>query len=75
MLSDSAEKLLQRGREEGQYTCDFGEGGVHATEHIFLRSIYLFIWLRRVVVAACRIFVVSFVAVHWLQSTWAHVVS
>ena len=29
--SDSSEKLLQRGRgQEGQYICDFGEGGVHA---------------------------------------------
>ena len=39
--SDSSEKLLQRGREEGQYTCEFGEGGVHAIKHMFLRSISL----------------------------------
>ena len=31
--TDSSEKLLQRGRREGQYTCDFGEGTVHAVEH------------------------------------------
>ena len=24
----------KRGRGEGQYTCDFGEGGVHAIKHI-----------------------------------------
>ena len=34
-ISDSSEKLLQRGRGEGQYLCDFGEGGVHAIQHIF----------------------------------------
>ena len=56
MLSDSSQTLLQRGK----YTCDFGEGGVHAIKHIFLRSMYLFLWLHRVVVAACRIFIVSF---------------
>ena len=26
-ISDSLEKLLQRGRGQGQYACDFGEGG------------------------------------------------
>lgn len=30
--------LLQRGREEGQYMCDFG-GGVHAIKHQFLQKI------------------------------------
>ena len=34
-ISDSSEKLLQRGRGEGQYIVDFGEGGVHAIKHIF----------------------------------------
>ena len=34
-ISDSSEKLLQRGGGEGQYLCDFGEGGVHAIKHIF----------------------------------------
>ena len=34
-ISDSSEKLLQSGRGEGQYTCDFGERGVHAIKHIF----------------------------------------
>ena len=33
--SDNSEKLLQRGSGEGQYICDFGEGGVHAMKHIF----------------------------------------
>ena len=33
-LSDSSEKLLQRGRGEGQYICDFGEGGVYVIKHI-----------------------------------------
>ena len=28
-------KLLQRGRGEGQYICDFGEGGVHAIKYIY----------------------------------------
>jgi hypothetical protein len=35
--SDGSEKLLQRGRGDGQYICDFGEGGVHAIRHIFLQ--------------------------------------
>ena len=34
-LLDSSEKLLRRGRGEGQYRCDFGEGGAHAIKHIF----------------------------------------
>ena len=34
-ISDSSEKLLQRGRGEGQYICDFGEGEVHVIKHIF----------------------------------------
>ena len=34
-ISDSFEKLLQRGRGEGQDICNFGEGGVHAINHIF----------------------------------------
>ena len=33
--SDSSERLLQRGRGEGQYMCDFGEERVHAIKHIF----------------------------------------
>ena len=31
----SFEKLLQRGRGEGQYICDFGKGGVLAIKHVF----------------------------------------
>ena len=31
--------MLQRGREEGQYMCDFGEGGVRAIKHRFLQKI------------------------------------
>ena len=27
------------GRLEGQYTCDFGEAGVHALQHIFLQNV------------------------------------
>ena len=34
-ISDSSEKLLQRGGGEGQYLCDFGEGGIHVIKHIF----------------------------------------
>ena len=35
-ISDNSEKLLQRDSGEGQYICDFGEGGrVHAIKHIF----------------------------------------
>ena len=33
--SDSSEKLLQRGRREGQCICDFGEGTVHVVKHTF----------------------------------------
>ena len=33
--SDSSEKLLQRGRGEGQYIGDLGEGETHAIKHIF----------------------------------------
>ena len=33
--SDSSAKLFQRGSGERRYICDFGEGGVHAIEHIF----------------------------------------
>ena len=38
-ISDSSEKLLQRGREEGQYTYNFSKGRVHAIKHIFLQKI------------------------------------
>ena len=34
--SNSSKKLLQRSRKEGQYTCDFGEEGIHAIKHIFI---------------------------------------
>ena len=36
--SDSSERLLQRGRGEGQCMCDFGEGRVRAVKHIFFFS-------------------------------------
>ena len=39
-ISDSSEELVQRGRGEGQYRCDFGEGGVHAIKHIVLAEGY-----------------------------------
>ena len=35
-ISNSSEKLLLRGRGEGQYICDFGEGGVHSIKNTFL---------------------------------------
>ena len=38
-ILDSSEKLLQRGRGEGQYICDFGEGDVHAIKHIFFAEV------------------------------------
>ena len=34
-ISDSSEKLLQKGGGEGQYIYDFGEGEVHAIKHIY----------------------------------------
>jgi len=34
-ISDSSEELLQRGKGEGQYICDFGEGGYGAVKHTF----------------------------------------
>lgn len=37
-ISDSLEKLLQRGRGQGQYVCDFGEGEEHANKHTFYKS-------------------------------------
>ena len=40
--SDSSERLLQRGRGERQYICDFGKGGVCAIKHIF--SVESFCW-------------------------------
>ena len=27
--------LLQRGRREGQYICDYDDGGIHAIKHIY----------------------------------------
>ena len=35
--SESSEKLLQRCKEKSQYIRDFGEGGIHASAHIFLK--------------------------------------
>ena len=34
-ILDTSEKLLQRGRREGQYIYDFGEEGVHAIKYLF----------------------------------------
>ena len=34
-ISDSSEKLVQRGSREGQHICDFGKGEVHAIKYIF----------------------------------------
>ena len=37
--SDSSEKLLERVQGEGEYTCDFGEGGNTCNQaHIFPES-------------------------------------
>ena len=33
--SDNAEKLLQRGKGEGQYVCGFGEGRIYAIKYLF----------------------------------------
>ena len=40
-MSNSPEKLLQKGRGGGQYMCDLGEGGTHAVTYIFLQFIEL----------------------------------
>ena len=40
-VSDSSEKLLQRGKGEGQCICDFGEGGVHGIKHIIFYRRFL----------------------------------
>ena len=53
-ISDSSEKLLQRGRGEDQYICDFGEGGIHAVKHIYFLKVSAdlvkFCWSRGVVI-------------------------
>ena len=38
-ISDISEKLLWRGKVQGQYTCGFGEAGVHTVQHIFLQKV------------------------------------
>ena len=38
--SDSSEKLLQRGRGEGQYIPNFGERGMHAIQQIFFAEAF-----------------------------------
>jgi len=47
-ISDSSEKLLQRGRGDHQCICDFGEGGVHTIKHFFflrfLKINFIFYW-------------------------------
>ena len=37
--SNSSERLLQRGRGERQYICDFGKGGIHAIRHRFFQKV------------------------------------
>ena len=32
-------KLLQRDRGKGQYTCDFGEGGVNTIKNTFFQKV------------------------------------
>ena len=38
-MSNSPEKLLQKGSGGGQYMCDLGEGGTHAVTYIFLQKV------------------------------------
>ena len=33
------EKFLQRGRGDGQYICEFGEGRIYVTRHIFFQKV------------------------------------
>ena len=37
--SESSENVLKRGREESQYLCDFGEGGIHVIKHRFFQMV------------------------------------
>ena len=37
-ISDSSEKLLQRGKGEGQYICDFSEEGMCGHAHILTEA-------------------------------------
>ena len=39
-ISDSSEKLLQRGREKVKYICDFSEGEICKIEHIFFAEVF-----------------------------------
>ena len=39
---DNSEELPQRGWGEGPSMCDFGEGGVHVTKHIFVLFCFVF---------------------------------
>ena len=39
--SESSEKLLQRGKGEGQRVRDFSKGGIHAVMHIFFGRKFL----------------------------------
>ena len=41
-ISDSSDKLLQRGSGEGQYICDFGKGRIQA---LFFLSFFPFFFL------------------------------
>ena len=36
-VSNSSEKLLQRGQGEGQCICESGDGEIHAIKHIFFQ--------------------------------------
>ena len=38
-LSDSCEELLQRGKEGGQYTCDFSKTGIRGVKHTFWQKV------------------------------------
>ena len=41
--SDSSTRLLQRGRGERQYMCEFGEGGVYAIKNVFFCRKFLLV--------------------------------
>ena len=43
-ISDSSEKLLQRGRGEGQYICHSGEGEYMQLSTYFLQKVSARLW-------------------------------
>ena len=47
-ISDSSEKLFQRGGKESQHICDFGERGVHAIQHGFFVCLFWFVFSQKI---------------------------